>query len=222
MQVNQNIKYGSDNKERKLNAFDRDISSTCYMRKSPFPTLDSYVESIATIGNVSGKIQSWYLFSEFGLMVYSMARNRYCERIGRQHKSNHIMYVVDLRRATYYQKCHDPDCRGYRSPARPIPFEVFPDTATFFDSVEPGKELMNNTESHLNENSEEHGSSYHHNLETDSCNEDGWWHEAIKLAEDIENTQRMQHLSTEEETGDDSDEEWWTAVERVAIQAKLI
>lgn len=23
-----------------------------------------------------------------------------------------VMYVVDLRRAAYYQKCHDPDCRG--------------------------------------------------------------------------------------------------------------
>lgn len=88
-----------------------------------------------------------------------MSRNRYCERIGREHKSNHgnsylflyllvvmiphfsktliinkmleifssvyemeidvnqnltgtVMYVVDLRRAIYYQKCHDPDCRG--------------------------------------------------------------------------------------------------------------
>lgn len=23
-----------------------------------------------------------------------------------------VIYVVDLRRAVYYQKCHDPDCRG--------------------------------------------------------------------------------------------------------------
>ena len=23
-----------------------------------------------------------------------------------------VIYVVDLRRASYYQKCHDPDCRG--------------------------------------------------------------------------------------------------------------
>lgn len=36
-----------------------------------------------------GKIRSWYWFSEYGLMVYSMLRNRFCERIGRQHKSNH-------------------------------------------------------------------------------------------------------------------------------------
>ena len=23
-----------------------------------------------------------------------------------------VMYVIDLRRAMYYQKCHDPECRG--------------------------------------------------------------------------------------------------------------
>ncbi|CAM8903414.1 unnamed protein product [Rhodiola kirilowii] len=225
-EVNQKINFTSDLQERKLNAFNRDISSTCYMRKSPFPALDDYMVSIATIGNVSGKIQSWYLFSEYGLMVYSMSRNRYCERIGRQHKSNHIMYVVDLRRATYYQNCHDPDCRGYRSPMRVIPYEVFPDAAMFFDSVEPGKESMNNTESQLNEISEEHGSLQQDSSIIDSCKKDGWWLEAIKVAEDIENTQRMLELNTMEEQeskdGDDDDEEWWTEVERVAMQAKLI
>ncbi|CAM8906010.1 unnamed protein product [Rhodiola kirilowii] len=226
--VNQKINFTSDLQERKLNAFNRDISSTCYMRKSPFPALDDYMVSIATIGNVSGKIQSWYLFSEYGLMVYSMSRNRYCERIGRQHKSNH----------------------SYRSPMRVIPYEVFPDAAMFFDSVEPGKESVNNTESQLNEISEEHGSLQQDSSITDSCKKDGWWLEAIKVAEDIENTQRMLELNTmvsvfkpsiavqhwfvlsldlctkQEQTkdgdGDDDDEEWWTEVERVAMQAKLI
>lgn len=23
-----------------------------------------------------------------------------------------VIYIVDLRQAVYYQKCHDPDCRG--------------------------------------------------------------------------------------------------------------
>ncbi|CAN1755317.1 DNA-directed primase/polymerase protein [Linum perenne] len=58
--------------------------------KSPFPALDRFVECIASTGNTSGKIRSWYWFSEDGLMVYSMLRNRYCERIGREHKSNHV------------------------------------------------------------------------------------------------------------------------------------
>ncbi|CAM8903415.1 unnamed protein product [Rhodiola kirilowii] len=109
---------------------------------------------------------------------------------------------------------------------RVIPYEVFPDAAMFFDSVEPGKESMNNTESQLNEISEEHGSLQQDSSIIDSCKKDGWWLEAIKVAEDIENTQRMLELNTMEEQeskdGDDDDEEWWTEVERVAMQAKLI
>ncbi|KAK8460374.1 hypothetical protein SEVIR_2G319800v4 [Setaria viridis] len=80
--------------------------------KSPFPALDGFIESIASFGNVSGKIRSWYWFSQYGLMIYSMLRSRYCENIGREHKSNHVMYIVDFQRAAYYQKCYDPDCQG--------------------------------------------------------------------------------------------------------------
>ncbi|WOG92040.1 hypothetical protein DCAR_0311297 [Daucus carota subsp. sativus] len=107
------------------NIADREIS------RSPFSRLDMFVESVGSLGNISGKIHSWYWFSEYGIMVYNMSKNRYCERIGRQHKSNHIIYVVDLRRASYYQKCHDPDCRGYRSPLSTVPEEIVPDTTIF-------------------------------------------------------------------------------------------
>ncbi|WOH15381.1 hypothetical protein DCAR_0934919 [Daucus carota subsp. sativus] len=57
--------------------------------RSTFPRLDMFVESVGSLGNISGKIHSWYWFSEYGIMVYNMSKNRYCERIGRQHKSNH-------------------------------------------------------------------------------------------------------------------------------------
>ena len=45
---------------------------------------------------IIGKIRSWFWFSEYGLMVYSMSRNRYCERIGRQHKSNHGNFLFSF------------------------------------------------------------------------------------------------------------------------------
>jgi hypothetical protein len=80
--------------------------------KSPFPSLEVFVESIACIGDVQGRIRSWYWFSEHGVVVYNIMGNRFCERIGRQHKSNNVMYIVDFRTAGFYQKCHDPDCRG--------------------------------------------------------------------------------------------------------------
>ncbi|KAJ6684082.1 hypothetical protein OIU85_007740 [Salix viminalis] len=130
-------------------------------------------ESIASIGNISGKIRSWYWFSEHGLMVYSMSRNRYCERIGREHKSNHVMYVVDLRRADYYQKCHDPDCQGYRSPLRPIPWNVIPDPPYSYDSVQLVDQI--------------------------GCSKDSWWLEAIKVADVIENKQKTSVTLNEED-----------------------
>ncbi|PRQ58595.1 hypothetical protein RchiOBHm_Chr1g0361031 [Rosa chinensis] len=90
MQVNPSFgKSYSWPQEFALNGCTNDASATYFLGKSPFPALDAFVEFVATFGNVSGKIRSWYWFSEFGLMVYSMSRNRYCERIGRQHKSNH-------------------------------------------------------------------------------------------------------------------------------------
>ncbi|XP_056694333.1 uncharacterized protein [Spinacia oleracea] len=88
-----------------------DVSRSYLTGASPFPSLDAFIESVASFGAVTGKIRSWYWFSEYRLLVYSMSKSRYCERIGREHKSNHVMYVVDLQWALYYQKCYDPDCQ---------------------------------------------------------------------------------------------------------------
>uniref|UniRef100_A0A175YFU0 ATPase AAA-type core domain-containing protein n=1 Tax=Daucus carota subsp. sativus TaxID=79200 RepID=A0A175YFU0_DAUCS len=84
-----------------------------------------------------------------------------------------VIYVVDLRRAGYYQKCHDPNCRGYRSPLRPVPEEIVPDTTIFFEGVKRHE-------------------IYEHNVDNktidivDSCLKDGWWFEAVKFAEKVE------------------------------------
>ncbi|XP_009599576.1 uncharacterized protein LOC107776893 isoform X2 [Nicotiana tabacum] len=183
--------------------FTSDPSRTYLMGKSPFPSLDMFVESVASIGNIPGKIRSWYWFSEYALMVYSMSRNRYCERIGRQHKSNHVIYVVDLRRAVYYQKCHDPDCRGYRSPLRPVPDNVIPHSSISVNL--PGHNLdweqptVNSDESIFS-----------------SCKKE-WWLEAIRVADSVENVQKTLDL-TEDRTCEE--DEWWMAVERTAYQSE--
>jgi hypothetical protein len=39
--------------------------------------------------------------------------SRFCERIGREHRSNHVCFVVDLDRKTVRQRCFDEDCKGY-------------------------------------------------------------------------------------------------------------
>lgn len=190
-----------------LDACSNDVSKTYLMGKSPFPALDMFIESVASVGNVAGKIRSWYWFSEYGLMVYSMSRNRYCERIGRQHKSNHVIYVVDIRKGVYYQKCHDPDCRGYRSPLRLIPDNVLLDPSIFLNMS-----AHNEVQSHSISSSDE-------NM-TASCTIEEWWTEATRIADQVESVQNtldmtLMDISLEE------DDDWWKAVEITASQTEL-
>ncbi|GER51046.1 DNA primases [Striga asiatica] len=185
------------------NAFTSEAPSTYMSGKSPYPALDAFVEAIASKGDVPGE-SIWYWFSEFELMVYSMSRNRYCERIGREHKSNHVIYVVDLRRAVYYQKCHDPDCRGYRSPIRAVPDDVIPDPHFLFKfsgNIE--------NEGQIGPAVEENG--------TDSCSKDEWWDEAVKVAEQVEQIQKALDMAQMEEKSEE-DENWWMAVESAASE----
>ncbi|XP_059629155.1 uncharacterized protein LOC132271715 isoform X2 [Cornus florida] len=222
-EINSNFHVQSAaSQEFALNTCINDVSRTYLMGKSPFPALDMFIESVASIGNVSGKIRSWYWFSEYALMVYSMSRNRYCERIGRQHKSNHVMYVVDLQRAVYYQKCYDPDCRGYRSPLRPIPVDAVPDSRIFFKSVGHNEGSMDNTLQFQSvEKGQEHIPPYSNESIIDSCKKDGWWLEAISYADKIENMQKTLDLSGMDEIHDYDEEDWWLAVERTTSQAEL-
>lgn len=48
-----------------------------------------------------------------------------CGNVGRAHRHNHVFYVLDFAAGVATQKCHDPDCWGYRSPWRPLPRDVW-------------------------------------------------------------------------------------------------
>ncbi|CAA0812942.1 DNA primases [Striga hermonthica] len=204
-EITSNVSKHSNGPERfYLNAFKSEAPSTYVSGKSPYLALDAFVEAIASKGDLPGKIRSWYWFSEFELMVYSMSRNRYCERIGREHKSNHVIYVVDLRRAVYYQKCHDPDCRGYRSPIRTVPDDVISDPHSllnFSGDIE--------IEGKIGPTVEKSG--------TDSCIKDEWWDEAVKVAEQVEQIQKALDMAQMEEKSEE-DENWWMAVESAASE----
>lgn len=186
-----------------VDACTSDMSTSYFGGKSPFPLVDQFVESIASTGDVSGKIRCWYWFSEDSLIVYSMLRNRYCERIGREHKSNHVMYIVDIRRGIYYQKCYDPDCRDYRSPIRPVPDSYLPE-----DIVYDQGETQN-----VSNNLYLEGEIYIDNeREPDSASSrDSWWLEAAKIADDLESKPKTLEPHTLESFEEDDD--WWIAVE---------
>ncbi|CAH9110259.1 unnamed protein product [Cuscuta europaea] len=203
-EITENIQQNGTPQAFDSKHFESDPSRTYLMGKSPFTALDSFIVYIASIGSVPGKIRSWYWFSEYGLMVYSMSKNRYCERIQREHKSNHVMYVVDLRRGVYYQKCYDPDCRGYRSPLRPVPGNVMAHCSLSFGlevSTEDWKHATVATDRDI----------------TDSCKKD-WWLEAIKFADQLESTPTALDVCDEGRSGEDED--WWVTVERIATQAE--
>ena len=40
---------------------------------------------------------------------------RYCDNIRRDHLKNQIYFLVDANDRVYYQRCYDPDCRGFQS-----------------------------------------------------------------------------------------------------------
>ena len=65
-----------------------------------------------------------YLFSSaLSPLTVSMCGPRFCEAVERAHKSNNVMFVVDFREGAYYQRCHDPECKGTRGSLRPLPPE---------------------------------------------------------------------------------------------------
>jgi hypothetical protein len=91
--------------------------------KSPFPSLEKYVlEVLGCRGGPHGAIRAWSL--EYGgsrgdtpvSATYQMCRNRYCELIGRTHKSNNIFWTIIFDSWTCIQGCHDSDCFGRGAP----------------------------------------------------------------------------------------------------------
>ncbi|KAL4186817.1 hypothetical protein AMTRI_Chr09g35980 [Amborella trichopoda] len=169
------------------------ITGQYFAAASPFAKLDAFIESVACVGNVPGRIRSWYWFSEHGLMIYNIIGNRFCERIGREHKSNHVMYVVDFRKAGYYQKCYDPDCRGFRSPLRPIPWGFIPDDSGIYDSIPLEKnEGTVDIDFNLQLNEGNGNPLLHDNIKIceSSKTDSRWWKEVVRTAIDIESTRK--------------------------------
>ncbi|XP_002156811.4 DNA-directed primase/polymerase protein [Hydra vulgaris] len=95
---------------------------------SPYPDLDQFVLQQASINSLNGSIRRWIHYEERHMMIYDLDNNRWCANIGREHKSNHVYYVADLRSKVVYQKCHDPNCANFKSSEIQIPIEVLPFT----------------------------------------------------------------------------------------------
>ncbi|NXU77271.1 PRIPO protein, partial [Oreotrochilus melanogaster] len=95
-------------------------------QESPYPEIDDFVCSLVNKDGVQGGIRRWNYFSLEEILVYDISGYRWCENIGRAHKSNNIMILVDLKKEVWYQKCHDPVCRekNFKSQSFPLPAQL--------------------------------------------------------------------------------------------------
>ncbi|XP_029912936.1 DNA-directed primase/polymerase protein isoform X2 [Myripristis murdjan] len=91
---------------------------------SPYQEVDNFVLSVVKKDGVEGSIRRWNYFVSQHLLVYDIANYRWCENVGRPHRSNNIMILVDLQEEVWYQKCHDPACKNFRSSSYPLPQEI--------------------------------------------------------------------------------------------------
>lgn len=88
--------------------------------KSAYPAVDEYVRAL--VGGAGGGIYGVTVVSGAETVMYAIRGGyKYCGRVGRHHRSNNVILIADLRRGEMYQKCFDPDCRGYRSEAWAMP-----------------------------------------------------------------------------------------------------
>lgn len=92
-------------------------------QESPYPEIDCFVRSLINKDGVQGGIRQWNYFSGEEILVYDISGYRWCENIGRAHRSNNIMILVDLKKEVWYQKCRDPVCRekNFKSQSLPLP-----------------------------------------------------------------------------------------------------
>ncbi len=91
---------------------------------SPIQLLDNFFLQLSQRGGIEGKIRTWS--HEGSYFFYQMSDNRWCEAAGRAHKSNNIIWNVDLTCKSYWQTCHDPDCRAakFRGVKTQLPEEL--------------------------------------------------------------------------------------------------
>ncbi|XP_033324644.2 DNA-directed primase/polymerase protein isoform X1 [Megalopta genalis] len=87
---------------------------------SKYPILDKYIRDKIH----PGKIRACKYHDSNKVLVYETTGYRYCENIGRCHKSNNVFLIIDLINKTMYQKCHDEDCTGFKSEPKKLPEEV--------------------------------------------------------------------------------------------------
>ncbi|KAI8614382.1 hypothetical protein BC830DRAFT_1127680 [Chytriomyces sp. MP71] len=110
-------------------------SSVQLSESSLYPQIDAYIArwiDSNTQSRSRAHLKSVSSFSHEKMILYNVSGNRFCFNIGRDHKSNGVYYLLDLKKGVFLQRCHDPDCRHYSSPETELPLHINP-----FSMVDP-------------------------------------------------------------------------------------
>lgn len=110
----------SNNQTRYIATPNEVVSNSVQPISSPYPFVDNFVQKLVSPGHIWRSA----FFTTSDVIVYDIVGNRYCGNIGREHRSNNVKYIVDIKECCYYQKCHDPDCFKYRSRTIKLPPEL--------------------------------------------------------------------------------------------------
>jgi hypothetical protein len=108
---------------------DRGGATAAGYRTSPYPEIEDFISTFATsCCDTVAKVRRWALYEVGKTLTLDLSGNRYCERIGREHKSNGVYFVVSIERGYFYQKCYDSECRAtnFKSTVRYVPDELLP------------------------------------------------------------------------------------------------
>lgn len=93
------------------------------------PPVPSFVEEVARrrSNGLPAQVRTVAYCGDDGTVAYSMIGpgSHMCLRVDRCHRSNHVFFVVDFGTGKFCQKCHDPECWGFRSPWNPLPADVW-------------------------------------------------------------------------------------------------
>ena len=104
--------------------------ATCPVRRTAAFVCADF-DAWSPAGCAGASVRAWSASPVLGLATLHMQGNRFCENAGRAHKSNNVSFAVDFREGAYFQRCHDPDCRGFRGCFRALPDALLAEAAAF-------------------------------------------------------------------------------------------
>jgi hypothetical protein len=104
--------------------------ATCPVRRTAAFVCADF-DAWSPAGCAGASVRAWSASPVSGLATLHMQGNRFCENAGRAHKSNNVSFAVDFREGAYFQRCHDPDCRGFRGCFRALPDALLAEAAAF-------------------------------------------------------------------------------------------